>query len=267
MRWSVVIPVFNERDYLSRTLRSLARQQRRFRLIVVDNRSDDGSGELARRLIEELGLDGEVVFEPNPGAVPALARGLSRVETELVATCDADTYYPRHYLEAAERLLDARRDAAMASAWYVPPRASRGRAAAAALHQLGAARLLPRQAHNGAAGQCFRMEALRARGGYRLDIWPFVLGDHEIVHRVLKAGRQVWGRDLWCAPSDRRRDPDAVRWSLGERLLYHATPFALKDWYFYDFLRPRFERRGMDSARLRERDWTELNGVAPYPVC
>jgi hypothetical protein len=46
-----------------------------------------------------------------------------------------------------------------------------------------------------------------------------------------------------------------VRWTLGERLLYHATPYAAKDWFFYRFLAPRLSRRGMRDTVLRQRQW------------
>src|SRR5436853_2810341 len=125
-------------------------------------------------------------------------------------------------------MFDARPDASVACAYFLPVRASHLRAGLVKLHQLGAAAMLPRQAHNGGAGQCFRTGALAAAGGYGDHVWPWVLADHEIIQRMLKLGPVVWHRDHACVPSDRRRNPDAVRWSLIERLLYHATPFRLK---------------------------------------
>ena len=261
-RWSVVMPVYNEVRFLRGTLEALAAQTRRFRLIVVDNGSDDGSAALAGRLIDEMALDGRVVSERRPGPVRALGRGLAEVETELVATCDADTYYPPLYLERAERLFDSRRRAAAVCAYFLPFPASGLRAASARLHQLGAAALLPLQAHNGGAGQCFRTVRLKAAGGYGDHRWPWVLADHEIIHRMLGQGSVEWHRDFWCSPSDRRANQDAVRWSLHERLLYHFTPYALKDWYFYDYLGPRLAARGLHCARLRERSWHRQDDAA-----
>jgi len=266
-RWTIVVPVFNENAFLASTLRTLAEQTRPFRLIVVDNGSTDGSLALAARMIAELGIDGRILTEPRPGPVPALSRGLAEVTTEFVATCDADTFYPSSYLETAEALLDRSFEAVIACAYYLPPEAGRLKRFLAAAHQLGAAILLPRQAHNGGAGQCFRTAALNACGGYDDRTWPFVLGDHEIVHRVFKHGSAAWRRDHWCVPSPRRKNGDAVRWSLLERLLYHATPFAFKDWYFYDFLAPRLARRGLHCTRLRQRTWIEASDEASDALC
>jgi hypothetical protein len=199
--------------------------------------------------------------------VPALARGIAEVETEFVATCDADTHYPPDYLARAEMLFDARPDASLACAYFLPPEASRLGRALAKLHQLGAATLLPLQAHNGGAGQCFRTDALAAAGGYGDHVWRWVLADHEIVQRMLKQGPAVWHRDHHCVPSERRRNPNAVRWSLAERLLYHLTPFRLKDRYFHDFLAPRLAARGLHCARLRDRNWSSADGEPANALC
>jgi hypothetical protein len=79
-----------------------------------------------------------------------------------------------------------------------------------------------------------------------------VLGDHEVMHHVMKQGRQVMGWQHWCAPSVRRGAP--IRWSLLERLLYHATPFTFKDRYF-QWLGQRLAARGLRAEQLRVRDW------------
>jgi glycosyltransferase involved in cell wall biosynthesis len=266
LRWWVVIPVYNEHDFLRPTLEALARQTRPFRLILVDNGSRDGSVALAARTIAELGLDGRILIERRPGPVFALARGLAEADGEFVATCDADTYYPPDYLATAERLFEARPEAGTVCAYFLPPASHPFRAGLTRFHQLAAAFLLPRQAHNGGAGQCFRAATLEAAGGYG-DHWPYVLADHEIIHRMAKGGRVVWNRDHWCSPSDRRTNGDSVRWSLTERILYHLTPFRLKDWYFYDFLSARLDSRGLHCARLRERNWAHADDEAADALC
>ena len=86
-------------------------------------------------------------------------------------------------------------------------------------------------------------------------MWPYVLKDHELVNRVSKHGRFGRSPDLWVLPSDRRGDRGGVRWTLMERVLYHVTPFWAKDWFFYRFLGPRLEGRGMRDTVLRKRGW------------
>ncbi len=254
MRWSVVVPVFNEAGYLPRTLCALAEQDAPFRLIIVDNGSTDQGIDAARAFVAERGLDAVFLAESTPGQVHALKRGLAAVETEFVAICDADTWYPAHYLSTAQALLDEGGAACVVAAGYL--RADTHGRSRAGLHRLLAARLMPRQNHTSGAAHCFRTQALRAAGGYDAAIWPYVLKDHELMHRVLKLGSQVYDPHLWCVSSDRRGDRRAVRWSLVERLAYHLTPFDLKDGFF-QCLAARFEARGQRDVVLRQRAWAQ----------
>ena len=259
MKWTFVIPYFNEVDYLGPTLASLIAQTvRPFRLILVDNGSTDGSAALAQ--MATAGLDGIDVIhltEPRPGKIYALEIAMPQLRTELAAFGDADTWYPPHYLAAAERAFanggtglvavmavdvtgPPDRLAVRGKVWW------RGRV-------MG--RLLAKQTHTGGFGQTFRTDAFRAAGGYAARHWDYVLLDHEVMQRVLKQGRAAYPADLWCIPSPRRSNRRRVRWTLGERLLYHLTPFAAKDWYFYRFLGPRLARRRLTQLRLREKPW------------
>ena len=44
---SVIVPVFNRKDYIEKCLNSIVNQTfRNFELIVVDDGSDDGTGEI-----------------------------------------------------------------------------------------------------------------------------------------------------------------------------------------------------------------------------
>jgi hypothetical protein len=92
-------------------------------------------------------------------------------------------------------------------------------------------------------------------------LWPYVLMDHEVMQRVLKLGRAVYPRDFWCMPSPRRGDRRSVRWTLAERLVYHASPLSWRDWYFYRFLGPRLAARNATHAKLREKTWAH----PPHP--
>lgn len=254
--WSVVIPYYNEAGFIATPIASaLAQRGTALRLILVDNRSDDGTEARARALLAER-PDLEVLYlrEDTPGQNHALAAGFAAVTTPYVAFWDADTSYPPHYLAEAQRLL-ARPDTVVAQAIdiYSDPASLRGclRRVRMRLAHL----LLARQGHTGSFGQCFRTADLRAAGGPLSPGWPFVLYDHELIHRVFKHGAGTGSFALWCQPSERRAANAHVRWTLPERLLYHLTPFAAKDWFFYRFLAERFARRRMVQANLRQRDW------------
>jgi len=176
------------------------------------------------------------------------------VTTSFVAFWDADTFYPPHYLAEAERLLaGGKAVVAQGIDVYGDPLSRAGWLRR--LRMRATQLLLSRQGHTGSYGQCFRAEALKAAGGPLAAAWPFVLYDHELMHRMFKQGPGTGSMALWCLPSPRRSANAHVRWSLFERVLYHVTPFAAKDWFFYRFLGPRFTQRQMVQANLRQRDW------------
>ncbi|WP_375397170.1 glycosyltransferase family 2 protein [uncultured Sphingomonas sp.] len=267
-RWTVLIPFFNERDYLAATIASLAAQTVTPTMILVDNGSTDGSADVARDACREHGADFVLVTERVPGKIAALATGLAWVRTLFVATCDADTLYPPDYLAQAQRLLE-RPGCAVAGAYFVRPGATRRDRIAKARAILLGASLLPRQCHTGGAGQAFRTATLRAAGGFDALRWGFVLEDHEVIHRVMASGSMRYSADLWCMPSPRERDRDSIRWTLVERLLYSvAAPWA-GDWFFYTFLARRLKQRRLHSNRMRERRFYSLEGpvlASSHPV-
>lgn len=257
--WSVLLPFFNEREFIAETILSLARQTCALRLVLIDNGSTDGGAAIARAECERLKLDYVIVTERTPGKVAALRRGLGLVRTPFVATCDADTFYPPHYLAEAARLLERETDCVVAGAYYVAPDAT-PEAMMGVAHRINrSARMLPRQCHTGGAGQTFRTAALRAAGGFDGTLWNYVLEDHEVIHRVMKHGTMRYSYALWCSPSPRQRDRPSIRWTLLERLMYSATAPWAGDWFFYRFLAERLRRRRLLSQCIREHAFQQMD--------
>jgi glycosyltransferase involved in cell wall biosynthesis len=261
--WSVIIPFYNEVDFLTDTLTSLAGQTRHCKVILVDNGSTDGGAALAMECCAKLGLDATLLSERRPGKVFALATGLARVATPLVATCDADTWYPPDYLAEAEALLGA--PGSVAAGAFFAGREDRAAHRRKALHIRFVPSLLRRQCHTGGAGQVFRTIALRRAGGFDARRWNYVLEDHEIIHRVHREGGMKYGTRFWCSPSPRERNRESIRWTLAERLVYHAVAPIAGDWFFYGFLARRLDRRRMTSERIRERPVPALR-IVDAPV-
>jgi len=255
-RWTVIVPYFNEKDYLTRTLETLVAQQfRDFRLVLVDNGSTDGSAALARRFLQDH-QDIETLFleESRKGKTSALAAGAATVTTEYLAFCDADTLYPPQYLATADRLMQTHGEevvAVMAIDIYAPATSARTRRRLWA--RAAVARLLNWQAHTGGYAHCFRTEAYRAAGGYSADMWPYVLEDHEVMNRILAQGKAVYDQRFWAMPSTRRAGQ--MSWTLAERVRYHLTPFSMQRAFFHEYLAPRLAARNATALALRARPW------------
>lgn len=255
---TVVLPFYNEANYIPATLLSLLEQDAVPRkLVLVDNGSTDNSLALCQAITAgSQGPDVTFLSADRPGKIYALEAAAAHLTTEYVAFCDADTLYPRHYFRKAIQLFIAG-DASLVGLLAIGTRQAPLSFASKAQRVKTAffGRLLAKQCHCGGFGQIFRTDAYRNIGGYDASIWPFVLEDHEIVHRLLSIGTIAYDPELWCKPSIRRADRTNVSWSLKERLVYHLTPFKLKNWYFYDYIAPRLQNRKLMNDALRDQPW------------
>ncbi len=91
---SIVIPLFNRKDYIERTVESILNSGVAFQqLIIVDNWSTDGSLELANTIPSRFGCQIIVVQETKPGAAAARNKGLSLCKTKWVYFFDSDDIF------------------------------------------------------------------------------------------------------------------------------------------------------------------------------
>ena len=100
MRFSIIVPAYNEAAYLGRALDSLLHQDYngRYEVIVVDNNSTDGTAAIADR----YGVT--VVKESLQGVCAARQKGVDCAKGEIIISTDADTTQPSDWL----RTIDAR---------------------------------------------------------------------------------------------------------------------------------------------------------------
>ena len=94
MRFSVIVPAYNEAAYLGQALDSLLHQDYdgTYEVIVVDNNSRDNTAAVASR----YGV--RVVHEPEQGVCAARQRGVDCARGEIIISTDADTTQPRNWL-------------------------------------------------------------------------------------------------------------------------------------------------------------------------
>lgn len=102
---SVIVPVYNRRNLVTRCLDSiLAQTYRPISLIVVDNGSDDDTAEVVSKWITRNSSENfkaTLLFENKRGACAARNRGLAEVKTPLVCFFDSDDVMLPNLLEKA----------------------------------------------------------------------------------------------------------------------------------------------------------------------
>jgi len=104
-RLSIIIPALNEEQGIGKTIQAISKEQLHgmgydVEVIVVDNGSEDQTGELARR------AGAVVVFEPRRGYGSAFKAGFSHTRGDLIATADADATYPVEDIPRLVKILE-----------------------------------------------------------------------------------------------------------------------------------------------------------------
>ncbi len=107
---SVVIPVYNGAEWLLAQLQAVSSATTGgiyVEVIVVDNRSTDGSGELARRWGEDAGVDLRVVDAFDRAGEPhARNIGIAAARSDKIAFCDADDVVGTGWIRAMASQLE-----------------------------------------------------------------------------------------------------------------------------------------------------------------
>lgn len=102
---SIVVPALNEEQGIERTIKAIPKHDLEamgyeVQILVVDNGSDDGTAELARK------AGAEVLFEPRRGYGRAFKSGFAHAEGDIIATADADLTYPVEDIPKLVKILE-----------------------------------------------------------------------------------------------------------------------------------------------------------------
>jgi len=106
---SVVMPVYNERTTIDEIIRRVLAVPLRIELIVVDDGSSDGTGDVLAGLQKELPF--KLVRQQNGGKGSALRRGFREVTGDLVVIQDADLEYsPEEFPQLIDLICQGKAD-------------------------------------------------------------------------------------------------------------------------------------------------------------
>jgi glycosyltransferase involved in cell wall biosynthesis len=117
---SVVIPVYNEEATLSMVVRKLLLVPCLLEIIIVDDCSTDGTGEVARQLAEKHRQVRVIRHERNAGKTAALKSGFALTTGQVVIVQDADLEYdPGDIYEVIRPILEGHADVVFGSRFLV----------------------------------------------------------------------------------------------------------------------------------------------------
>jgi len=197
MKFTVVIPAYNEEKYIHRTLNALRTQAfRDFEIVVKDGNSKDQTVRIARKLADK------VVSTPDQSAADARNQGASCAEGDILVFMDADTFLPVDAFERFSKLMN-KEDVVGVSCRKIP------------LTRSVLDRLLYEFVNfstfvscklrlGGAHGNCMlmRRSVFERIGGFNPKI--IVAEEQELVRRALRFGRYIFLLDFYVVENPRR---------------------------------------------------------------
>jgi len=119
---SVVIPVYNERNFVAELVSRVLAQDYEMEVLLIDDGSTDGSVEIISGLAEQHPQVKVHLHQYNQGKGAALRTGFEQAQGEFLLIQDADLEYdPRDYGKLLEPLLDGRADVVFGSRFLGGP--------------------------------------------------------------------------------------------------------------------------------------------------
>jgi dolichyl-phosphate beta-glucosyltransferase len=116
---SIVIPVYNSRDFIEETVSSVVRylapQHASNELIVVDDGSTDGTGRLLERVALAQPMVKVIGYQANRGKGFAVRKGVAAASGDRIVFTDADLAYPVDQIGRILASLDEGSDLAIAT--------------------------------------------------------------------------------------------------------------------------------------------------------
>jgi glycosyltransferase involved in cell wall biosynthesis len=197
VKFSIVIPAYNEEKYIHRTLRTLRNQIfTDFEVIVKDGGSCDQTVKVAKKFADK------VVSIPDSSAADARNQGARYAKGEILVFMDADTFLPPRALERFNKMMNNEKVVGV-SCRKVPQ--TRNLLDRLFYEFVNVSTFVScKMGLGGAHGNCMlvRRSVFEQIGGFNPNI--IVAEEQDLVRRALKFGRYVFLLDWYVFENPRR---------------------------------------------------------------
>lgn len=107
MKFSILVPVYNVEKYLPECLESIENQTYRdFEVILVDDGSNDRSGEICDQFKERTTTNTTVLHKENQGLISARRIGINNAKGEYCIFCDSDDFLETTTLDEINQVIE-----------------------------------------------------------------------------------------------------------------------------------------------------------------
>ena len=99
MKTAIILPAYNEELTIEKTILDFHQHSPEADIYVIDNNSSDKTNEIAKKVLKENNIKGEVIFVKRQGKANAMKTAFSRINADVYVMADADHTYFGHDLE------------------------------------------------------------------------------------------------------------------------------------------------------------------------
>jgi glycosyltransferase involved in cell wall biosynthesis len=217
---SVIIPAYNEEEYIGHCLQSLAWQEtkRKFEVVVIDNNSKDKTKKIAQSFRKKLNI--RVITEKRQGRGIARWRGFEEATGDFLFSSDADTVFPPNWIEGFMKYFKDKKVVAVTSLCDIDDPSQRKKMFFKFVLKITTEGLRMALGHYCLYGYSYAIRRdIYIKAG-KIDKALNALDDIDLGKRVIKYGKIKLIRDIPVLTSNRRYQK-----GISRGLLEYVKPF------------------------------------------